>query len=98
MSPYTVQGKVRALRAFSSWLFREGYTPENILCYLKLPKVPAMLIETLTAEEIDQLIDRLGVTMSPEGSQTAPLPMDRPCAIPSRYPKDNFRSYRKKSC
>ena len=27
MSPYTVQGKVRALKAFSSWLFREGHLP-----------------------------------------------------------------------
>jgi len=24
VSPYTVQGKVRALKSFSSWLFREG--------------------------------------------------------------------------
>jgi len=57
MSPYTVQGKVRALKAFSSWLFREGYTPDNLLCDVKLPKVPAMLIESLTSSEIDQLIN-----------------------------------------
>ncbi len=56
MSPYTVQGKVRALKAFSSWLFREGYTPENILSDIKLPRVPAMLIQPLTSDEIDQLI------------------------------------------
>jgi site-specific recombinase XerD len=56
VSPYTVQGKVRALKAFSSWLFREGYTPENLLADLKLPKVPTMLIQPLTSDEIDQLI------------------------------------------
>ena len=57
ISPYTVQGKVRALKAFSSWLFREGYTSENLLYNLTLPKVPAMLIKPLTANEIDQLVN-----------------------------------------
>ncbi|MFC1892849.1 tyrosine-type recombinase/integrase [Chloroflexota bacterium] len=57
ISPYTVQGKVRALKAFSSWLFREGYTADNLLCNIKLPKVPVILIEPLTAAEIDQLIN-----------------------------------------
>jgi site-specific recombinase XerC len=31
LSPYTVQAKVRALKAFSSWLFAEGYTTDNLL-------------------------------------------------------------------
>ncbi len=56
LSPYTVQGKVRALKAFASWLFREGYTPDNLFCNLKLPKAPVMLIEPLTSDEINQLI------------------------------------------
>jgi site-specific recombinase XerD len=55
-SPYTVQGEVRALKAFSSWLFREGYTPDNVLCDIKLPKVPVMLIQPLISDEIDKLI------------------------------------------
>ena len=29
LSPYSIQGKVRALKAFSSWLFNEGYTSEK---------------------------------------------------------------------
>jgi len=57
MSPYTVQGKVRALKAFSSWLFREGYVSDNILVDLKLPKVPTILIEPLTTDETDQLVN-----------------------------------------
>ena len=56
LSPYSVQGKVRALKAFSSWLFREGYTGENILLTLKLPKVPVNLVEPLTSQEIDKLM------------------------------------------
>ncbi|MFC2024650.1 phage integrase SAM-like domain-containing protein [Chloroflexota bacterium] len=43
MSPYTVQGKVRALKAFASWLYREGYTSDHVLYNLKLPKAPGLL-------------------------------------------------------
>ncbi|MCX6003588.1 MAG: tyrosine-type recombinase/integrase [Chloroflexi bacterium] len=57
LSPYTVQGRVRALKAFSSWLFREGYTEENILTKVKLPKAPIKVIEPLTSSEIDKLIN-----------------------------------------
>ncbi len=56
MSPCSVQDEVRGFKAFASWLVREGYTPENILARLKLPKVPQKLIEILTAIEIDQLV------------------------------------------
>jgi site-specific recombinase XerD len=56
ISPYTVQGKVRALKAFASWLFSEGYTSDNLFCTLKLPKVPVNLIEPLTTIEIDHLV------------------------------------------
>jgi len=57
MSPYTVQAKVRALKAFSSWLFREGYTSGNILASIKLPKAPIKIVDTLSADEIEALID-----------------------------------------
>ena len=56
LSPFTVQAKVRALKAFSSWLFAEGYTPDNLLANLKLPKAPVKMVQPLTATEIDQLI------------------------------------------
>lgn len=56
VSPYTVQGKARALKAFSSWLYAEGYTTDNLLAGLKLPKVPIKMIEPLTVTEIEQLI------------------------------------------
>jgi integrase/recombinase XerC/integrase/recombinase XerD len=57
ISPYTVQGKVRALKAFSSWLFREAYMSGNLLANFKLPRVPKTLIEPLTSAEIDQLVN-----------------------------------------
>jgi len=57
MSPYTVQAKVRALKAFCSWLFKEGYTSDNILASIKLPKAPAKIVDTLSPDEIESLID-----------------------------------------
>ena len=47
LSPATVENHVRAIRAFFSWLYREGYTEEHILQRLKLPKVPLILIEDI---------------------------------------------------
>jgi len=55
LSSSTLNNRVRALRAFFSWLAREGYTNTNILANLKPPKVAETLIEPLTAEEIDRL-------------------------------------------
>jgi site-specific recombinase XerD len=56
LSPFTVQGKVRALRAFSSWLWNEGYTPDNMLARIKVPKAPQVIIEPLKGWEIDALL------------------------------------------
>jgi site-specific recombinase XerD len=56
VSPYTVQAKARALKAFSSWLQAEDYTSQNLLSNLKLPKVPVKVIEPLTESEINTLI------------------------------------------
>ena len=56
LSPQTVRGHIRGLKAFSSWLYREHYTDENRFKYLKIPRVPATLIEPLTDQEINQII------------------------------------------
>jgi site-specific recombinase XerD len=56
VSPYTVQARVRSLKSFSSWLFREGYLDQNLLALVKLPKAPVKVIEPLTDAEIEKLI------------------------------------------
>jgi len=56
LSPFTIQGKVRALKAFSSWLWNEGYTSDNVLTRIKLPKAPHRIIEPLKNSEIDALL------------------------------------------
>ena len=59
LSPRTVQCHVRALKAFSSWLYSEGYTEENRLKNLKLPKAPITIIEPLAPEETKNIIDAI---------------------------------------
>ena len=56
LSPFTVQAKVRAVKVLASWLFSEGYTPDNVLINVKLPKTPQQLVEILTDAEIDALL------------------------------------------
>lgn len=55
VSSNTVQGHVRGLKAFSSWIHAEGYTDENHLQNLKLPKVPVKVMEPLTPQEIEKV-------------------------------------------
>lgn len=59
LSPKTVQCHVRALKAFSSWLYAENYTTENRLKNLKLPRAPIKIIEPLTPEEIKRITDSI---------------------------------------
>lgn len=56
LAPQTIHGFVRSLRAWASWLFREGYTDEHILADLKPPKLPQILIQPLTEDEIRRLL------------------------------------------
>jgi site-specific recombinase XerD len=51
LSPKTVQCHVRTLKAFSSWLYRNEYTKDNILSKLKIPKAPEKITQPLTPEE-----------------------------------------------
>lgn len=56
LSPVSVQTYVRGIRAFFSWLHREGYTEDNVLASLKLPKAPRKLIEVLSDEEVARIL------------------------------------------
>ena len=60
LSPKSVQGHIRTLRAFASWLHREGYTDDNRLKKIKVPKAPRTLLEPLTADEIGKILASIG--------------------------------------
>lgn len=56
MSPISIQTHVRALRAFFSWLAREGYTDTNRLAKLRPPKAPVKVVDVLKPEEITRVL------------------------------------------
>lgn len=59
LSPYSVQGHVRAIKAFWGWLMKEEYILENPLTKLPLPKVPQSLVSTLTMDQLKGLLAEL---------------------------------------
>jgi len=56
LSPYSIQGHVRAIKAFWGWLSKEEYILENPLIKLPLPKVPQSLVKTLTIDQFKRLL------------------------------------------
>lgn len=56
LSPFTIQGKVRALKAFWGWLYNQEYIETNPLIKYPLPKVPKNLIKTLSIEQIKSFL------------------------------------------
>ena len=64
LSSRTIQGHIRTLKAFSTWVFEEGYTSENVLRDMKLPKAAATIIEPLSKEEIARVFSSIDVKTS----------------------------------
>ena len=64
LSPMSVQNYVRGIRAFFSWVHREGYTEENVLAPLKPPKAPRKLVDVLTDEEVTRILSCLDTDTS----------------------------------
>lgn len=57
ISKTTVQTYIRTLRVFIHWLFNEGYIPENLGEKFKLPKAPKKVVEILSDDEIETLLN-----------------------------------------
>ena len=60
-SSHTVNNRVRALRAFFNWMYRQGFTECHRLQNLKVPKVRQKEVEILTDEEIERIFATLNV-------------------------------------
>ena len=62
LSAYTVQGDVRAVKAFRSWLQSEEYTDASHLKGFPLPKVPEKQVIILTTDEFRALLNAIDMT------------------------------------
>ena len=57
LSPQTVAGYVRTLRAFFSWATREGFLAEHPMKLVKTPKVPSQVMPFFTDDEVARLLN-----------------------------------------
>jgi len=72
VSSKTVQGHVRGLKAFLTWLHRDGYTNENRLKNLKVPRAIPRVMEPLTAAK-QQIILETAKTINVRDHETMQL-------------------------
>jgi integrase/recombinase XerC len=56
----SIRDHLRALKAFFSWLFEEGYVTENVFKRIKLGKPPTHIIQPLKDDEIITILDTIG--------------------------------------
>jgi len=56
LSPFTIQGYVRSLKSFFSWLVREEYLKSNIMTSIPVPKAPSKIVNTFSSEQLKKLI------------------------------------------
>ena len=56
LSPATIQGAVRTLKAFFSWALREEFIQCNPMVRIPVPKATLKIVNTYTQEQITKLI------------------------------------------
>jgi site-specific recombinase XerD len=66
LSGHTINGYMRALQSFWSWLQREEFIQETPFTKLKIPKSPKRIIPTFSQEQLRQLFGAIDIT-SPTG-------------------------------
>ena len=57
LSPITVQGYVRTLKAFFSWAKREEYIADNPMTGIAIPRAPRKMVNTFTTDQIAALLN-----------------------------------------
>jgi site-specific recombinase XerD len=57
LSGHSINGYMRGLKTFWSWLRREDYISENPFDKIRIPKSPAKIIKTFTDEQLKALLD-----------------------------------------
>ena len=67
LSPYSIQGHVRAIKAFWGWLERDNYIQSNPLGKFPLPKVPQKPVQVLSNEQIRSLLAQID-RLTPKGT------------------------------
>ncbi len=59
LSPYTIEGHIRDLKAFWSWLSKEKYIDCNIMAGFPLPKVPQYIMKIPSKEQLKKILSAI---------------------------------------
>jgi integrase/recombinase XerD len=62
LSAQSIETYCRAIRAFFGFLQREGFTENNVMAKVKMPKVPEVVIPTFSEKEIAKLLAQVNKT------------------------------------
>ena len=62
LSPYTIQGYVRVLKAFFTWAHRESLMNENPTRLVKVPRAPKSIVPTFTTAQVETLLGAIDRT------------------------------------
>jgi integrase/recombinase XerD len=61
LSGLAIQGYVRTLKAFYSWLVRQEYIEDNPMRHIRIPRAPKVIIETFDDEQVERLLAAVDV-------------------------------------
>ena len=75
MKVSSVNNRVRALRAFFNWLYWKGYTVSHLLQDVKPPRLPQVMVNTLSDEEITSIMVSLNQSTMTGSRNTAIIAM-----------------------
>jgi integrase/recombinase XerD len=60
LAPTSLRRRAAAIRGFYKFAFGDGLIPVDIAAHLDLPRMPRLLPETLTVQEVERLLDAAG--------------------------------------
>ena len=62
LSPHTVAGYVRTLKAFFSWAIREGLISDNPAARVSVPKTPSLMMRSFSEDELSALLGEIDLS------------------------------------
>ena len=68
LSPFSIQGHARAIKAFWGWLEREGHLRTNRLAKFPLPRVPVKPVDVLSMDQVQELLEQID-RLTPSGTR-----------------------------
>ncbi len=65
LAPTSLRRRAAAIRGFYKFAFGDGLIPVDVAAHLELPRMPRLLPETLTVEEVERLLEASGAEDDP---------------------------------